>query len=85
MACGAGQLEIVEFLHSKGANLNVLDKVGPGFIFAFHFWKRQEAVLELLVIQARRDLCFPTPRHVLPPPTLRKMYSPPSMDAKALK
>ena len=27
MACGAGQLEIVEYLHSKGANLNVLDKV----------------------------------------------------------
>ena len=27
MACGARQLEIVEYLHSKGANLNVLDKV----------------------------------------------------------
>ncbi len=30
-ACGAGQVEIVEFLHSKGANLNVIDKVRPSW------------------------------------------------------
>ena len=38
MACGAGQLEIVEYLHSKGANLNVLDKVCNDFFHTQPFY-----------------------------------------------
>ena len=30
-ACGGGQLDIIEYLHSKGANLNAVDKVRVNF------------------------------------------------------